>query len=153
MSTRPDARCGGCAAVGRSAGSPGGGGDATGRVTGLRGATGDDLVENLRRSLSKKPTLAPPFRLSLITRAAWRLQSTNRPYHCGVTGPLADRVSPPQRVRKTLAVGVRLPTSCQGPRLRSKTDSYGEAGGEVSRDSRPSWRGICPRISFIILIF
>lgn len=75
MSTRWDeVRCGDCAVDGRSAGSPGGGGDAAGRVTGLRGATGDDLVENLRRSLSKKPTLTPPLRSSLITRATWRLR-------------------------------------------------------------------------------
>jgi hypothetical protein len=86
MRTRLDeVRCGGCAADGRSAGSSGGGGDATCRVTGLRGATGDDPVENLRRSLSKKPTSTPPFRLSLIISAAWRLRCTNRPCHDGVT--------------------------------------------------------------------
>ncbi|MGH4010430.1 MAG: hypothetical protein ACRDTH_20090 [Pseudonocardiaceae bacterium] len=38
-----------------------GGDGSTCPVTGLCGATRDDLVENLRRSLSKNPTLAPPF--------------------------------------------------------------------------------------------
>jgi len=137
MSTELDeVRPGGCAAEDRSAGSTGGGGDATCPVTALRGATGDGLAESLQRSLSKKPTLTPPFRLSFITRAAWRLRCTDRPYTTAALplGAKSTRVS--RRSGEDDSSG-RCPAVHFLSRSQAPFESwrYGETGGETRGDS------------------